>query len=319
MELRSGDCSKISSTIKSWLYADLLEKPEELVMYRHRSKGGLGVQHVKYKAMALLIRSFLETAINPKFIRNHYHHALYRWHVLGNTELYKPIDSPFYSKEFFSLIRQVSQEGLMNVMHMTTKQWYRMLVENNVLMKVKENNQQELIPTRCEIKMPDVDWDRVWSYTLIPGLDSEQRSFLFKMIHNILPTKTRLYRLQQADSPVCSLCTTGSSEDCVHAFLTCSYNTSDVNNWILQVVEKVAPNSSLQDIVTLDFNLDGTLTFPLIWFLSHILSMVWQLRSSKKTINMYIIRAFMEAKINILRKSRLNSRSDQIANMINLL
>ena len=139
------------------------------------------------------------------------------------------------------------------------------------------------------------------------------------MLHNILPTKTRIFRLHQTDSAVCSLCTSGNNEDCIHALLTCSYNTCDVNNWIIQIVKNTAPNSNLQDIVTLGFNLDETVAYPLIWFLSHIFNMVWQLRSSKKTINMYIIRASLEAKINILRKSRLNTRSNQIVKMINLM
>ena len=33
LDLRAGDFARITSCIKSWLYADLLEKPEELVMY----------------------------------------------------------------------------------------------------------------------------------------------------------------------------------------------------------------------------------------------------------------------------------------------
>ena len=47
LELRAGDITKITATIKSWLYADLLEKPEELVMFRLRSNGGLGVHNIK--------------------------------------------------------------------------------------------------------------------------------------------------------------------------------------------------------------------------------------------------------------------------------
>ena len=40
IDLRAGDVSRITSCMKSWLYADLLEKPEELVMYRPRGKIG---------------------------------------------------------------------------------------------------------------------------------------------------------------------------------------------------------------------------------------------------------------------------------------
>ena len=56
------DVSKITSSVKSWIYADQLLKPEELVMHRPASYGGLGVLHVKLKAMAGLIKTFLETA-----------------------------------------------------------------------------------------------------------------------------------------------------------------------------------------------------------------------------------------------------------------
>ena len=48
LELRAGDFAKIDSTIKSWLYAYILEKSDELVMFRPKWKGGLNVQNVKY-------------------------------------------------------------------------------------------------------------------------------------------------------------------------------------------------------------------------------------------------------------------------------
>ena len=77
LELRVGDIKKITSVMKSWLFADQLEHPEEIVLHRPRESGGLGLYNVKYRAMAELIRSFLETAVHPSFITNQYHHALY--------------------------------------------------------------------------------------------------------------------------------------------------------------------------------------------------------------------------------------------------
>ena len=64
--------------MKSLLFADQLEQPEEHVLHRSRETGGLGIINVKYKAMSELIRSFLETSINPAFKTNQYHNALYR-------------------------------------------------------------------------------------------------------------------------------------------------------------------------------------------------------------------------------------------------
>ena len=65
VDLRVQDVTKITSLIKSWLYQDQLLKPEELVIHRPPSVGGLGVHCVMLKSQAGLIRSFLETAVNP--------------------------------------------------------------------------------------------------------------------------------------------------------------------------------------------------------------------------------------------------------------
>ena len=43
VNLRVGDVASFNSSIKSWIYADFLVKPEEETMFRQRSKGGLGV------------------------------------------------------------------------------------------------------------------------------------------------------------------------------------------------------------------------------------------------------------------------------------
>ena len=41
IDLRVGDVVAINKIAKSWLYADLLEKPEELALYRQPDAGGL--------------------------------------------------------------------------------------------------------------------------------------------------------------------------------------------------------------------------------------------------------------------------------------
>ena len=81
IDLRVGDAQLITSNVKSWVYADQLIKPEEVVLYKPRQEGGLNLVNVKYRAMAELIKSFLDTAINPTFRRNIYHQALFHWHV----------------------------------------------------------------------------------------------------------------------------------------------------------------------------------------------------------------------------------------------
>ena len=65
INLIENDFKVINSQIKSSVFADQLETPEEIVQYRPRICGRLGMTHVRYKAMAEVIRSFLETALIP--------------------------------------------------------------------------------------------------------------------------------------------------------------------------------------------------------------------------------------------------------------
>ena len=95
------------------MYADI--KPEEIVLYKPRKEGGLNLINVKLRALAELIKSFLDTAINPRFRRNLYHQALYQWHVKQNRTILDPGKSPFYNSEFFRIIKMVEEEGLLRL------------------------------------------------------------------------------------------------------------------------------------------------------------------------------------------------------------
>ena len=72
IDLRVGDSDAITSSIKGWLYQDMLLKPPEMMMYRPVELGGLGVHNVKVRALAMLIHTFLAQAISPRFPTNHY-------------------------------------------------------------------------------------------------------------------------------------------------------------------------------------------------------------------------------------------------------
>ena len=96
VDLRVKDISAITSKVKAWLYMDQFEKPEDIVLYRPPSHGGLGLDHVKYKAQSRLITSFLETSSNPKYIHSMYHEALLKYHVMEDRSFPDPGFPPYY-------------------------------------------------------------------------------------------------------------------------------------------------------------------------------------------------------------------------------
>ena len=112
VDLRVSDLSAISSSVKSWLYADLLEKPSEAVMCRPASHGGLGVTSVKFKAQAILIRTFLETAAIPKFRHSLLLSFFFRYHVLGDTSISDPGYPPYYTATFFDTVSYETMKHL---------------------------------------------------------------------------------------------------------------------------------------------------------------------------------------------------------------
>ena len=89
----------------------MLLKPEEIVLYRPVQSGGLGLINIKAKALAGLIRSFLETACMPKYNQSLYHQLLFRYHVVGEELVEDPGFPPFYSAAFFEIIRNVYKQA----------------------------------------------------------------------------------------------------------------------------------------------------------------------------------------------------------------
>ena len=51
VELRVCDIKKLTNVCKSWLYQDMLVKPEEIILHRPHQYGGLGCT-LKYKGIS---------------------------------------------------------------------------------------------------------------------------------------------------------------------------------------------------------------------------------------------------------------------------
>ena len=163
--MRQLDIGKIHGFVKSCIYQFL--KPEERVLFRPPSYGGLGVHNVKLKAQAALTRSFLETACHPQFIQSLFHSNLFRYHVLNDQSVPDPGFPPFYPEDFFAKIREVHIETPLNVSTMTQKQWYHLLLEDTCTMQVVEGGQMQYISTTVDWTGPGCLQDyRVWDQSI---------------------------------------------------------------------------------------------------------------------------------------------------------
>ena len=158
IDLRIGNIKAFNKTAKSFLYADLLEKPDELTLYRPIENGGLGLINIQICAKAVLINTFLETAIYPKFKRNHYHNYMYRHSVLSE-KLAKPEIPPNFAGDFFPTIRRIKESSLI-IEDCSLKNIYEFLMNDLLKANNDDPSDESIIPLTCEQNYPMTDWKK---------------------------------------------------------------------------------------------------------------------------------------------------------------
>ena len=161
---------------------------------------------------------------------------MFRFHMEGDTSLPDPGFTPYYNQKFFNIIKFVQDKTPLNPVYMSVKQWYLLLVEQNVTRReVDQDGRTELIPCRVEEKNPEVVWPESYRICRLPGLSPASKSFLFRHIHTLLPSKERLHHFKQAPSALC-WCNSGEVETYEHIFYKCEKN-KEAGQALLQCIK----------------------------------------------------------------------------------
>ena len=318
VDLRESDIGTVTSKVKSWLFQDQLEKPQEFVLFRPIIKGGLGMHNVRIKALATLIKTFMETAANPSFTHSLLHTLLYRYYVLNDDSVDNPPPiPPYFSINLFNTIKYVRDKTPMNVERMSTAQWYRLLLEMNITMEKKDDDTMEYIKSRAEINYPENDWDESWRRARIRGLGSQAFSFLWRLLHNLLPTEDRLSRILPNSSPNCKICPLQVIADQSHCFFQCR-STVETGNWLLSVIRHHDHSVTASKLIKLDFKCSDSAEMPLVWIVAQSLLYMWGVRTSGKIVSLANTRAVLESKISLLRETRYRNEEILMTEYINM-
>ena len=225
VDLRVCDITSFTKSCKSWLYQDTFAKPEEMVIHRPHIYGGLGLHSVKYKALAGYITTFLQTASNPSFCPNLLHSQLYRKHILGEEVPCAPDPPPpYFSKEFFSIIKKAKNDTPLNIINMKEKDWVRYLTEEYITMTSDPAGQQHYTPCKVEIAEPNADWTSCWAACRQPGVPPDLASFLWRLLHKLLSTQEKLHRMGTIRSPSCKMQGCSDIGSLEHELLHCVKN-----------------------------------------------------------------------------------------------
>ena len=132
LPLRVDTMDLITTQARSWVLQDFFEKPAAMVLNRSPEEGGLGLLSVKCRALAMLLRTFCELACTPHFQHSLYLETLYRTKVLGEYCTVEPRPSPYYSEEFFSVLRHYNDNSPYVTCNMKIRDWYQVLLRDRV-------------------------------------------------------------------------------------------------------------------------------------------------------------------------------------------
>ena len=125
---------------------------------------------------------------------------------------------------------------------------------------------------------PENDLGAIWLNTNLSYFSSNIKSFLFQLLHDLLPTEERLGRTVGGTDITCRFkCPTNPVADIEHCFFLC-IKTRDVGSWLLRLVQAHGAFTK-SDILKLRLaNNDAV-----IWVVGNTLRYIWSRRSTGKT------------------------------------
>ena len=139
--------------------------------------------------------------------------------------------------------------------------------------------------------------------------ESDQISFLWRLLHNLLQTQSRVSRILQQQDSSCKSCH-HPLDDLPHLF-NCT-SSSLVCNTLLRTLRTLQPNITTQQIMLLSLDIEPAMEFPAVWLVSSTLLYVWLQKSAKKQCRLVEVRSNLEARVNMLRRGRKNQNAATI-------
>ena len=158
--------------------------------------------------------------------------------------------------------------------------------------------------SKFEEREPENDWSKSFFLARVKGLSPAVKSFNFKLVHRILPTKERLSQLLPNTSPNCCLCKDQQPESLQHAFFRCQSNR-EAAQYLLHLTQVYDHSISEDKVLKINISSDQIYELPTTLVLYTGLELIWRKRQEKKSTNLYETRAELECLISTLRRSRI--------------
>ena len=158
-----------------------------------------------------------------------------------------------------------------------------------------------MIVSKLEEQNPQIDISASYAISRKFGLAPDQKSFLFKLLQSLLPTRERLCRVGKIDSPSCVFC---QEEDTNHHLLSCPQSSEVAAPLLRCLGDHVLGQVTPQKVVHLDITSYSNMELPLVWLVSTCLMLVWEQRQLGKVARLVQCQAELHARLLILKHTR---------------
>ena len=132
-----------------------------------------------------------------------------------------------------------------------------------------DKNSIEYIKSRAELSCTSNDWEQTWTRSRLKGLGSAATSFLWKLLHQLLPTEHRLSRILPNSTPDCKLCLGHVQADLVHCFFHCD-STRVMGEKLFSTISTHDPLITPSKILRLEFEAEPAMEMPLVYTLLYM-------------------------------------------------
>ena len=260
------------------MFADCYLRPEKPVNYIEKREGGLQIQHVRSKAMALFIKNLLEESFT-----NIYLDAVVRKYCLDEEVFPVPVRPHYLDKRLITTLKLV----LGSTYRATTKDIYHALMRNELSIDGD-------FKLRIESIYDDFSLGNILEFTHSKFIPLSVRSHMWKIVHRIEHSDIEEAKVKLI-SPSCKYC--GEQDiDRVHLYFQCERVIS-VGKIFLKVLRIFDPQYTFEEV--LDFK--GKEEHPqLYWFIALTLFYI----DKNKRCSSELYRAFLWSELETLKMSK---------------
>ena len=239
-----------------------------------RDEGGLDIVCVRSKADALFLRQPCRMLAEPNF--NSFKHIRY-WIGLCLEETLPDMGAGDHAEqvpEYFQHLRRLFLEAHANEVINVERL-------NSVPAKEIYKDFTDTFPSPKVIyKYENLPWNDIWARLNRTVINSQVRDIMFLVIHNILPTRDRLSRLNQCRDDQCEQ--GDGVEDVEHLFTSC-VRTQVAWAWCRRKIMNLMPDlqtyPSNFELIHLAY--DSMMDDEILWLVSNFCAYVYNQKKQK--------------------------------------